>query len=354
MITPAFDPVRLPYVSASAPGIGGRIKREPRFFAVEELALYEPCGTGEHVYLRLCREGWTTRAVIESLAKLFRVSARDIGCAGQKDKHARVTQTISIPLARIDPDEAGRRVAAELGLEVLWARRHANKLRRGHLLGNHFEILIEDAHADALARAEQIARAITAQGLPNFFGPQRFGADARNAERGRELLRAARGDWHSRFMLSAFQSLLFNAWLVERLQRGQFEEIVPGDVGKRLDNGALFDVADAPSENARMARREITYTGPIYGTRMRPASGPAGELELEVLRAFEVGAADLERARLDGSRRAARIFVEDLALAAEGSGLRLRLSLPKGAYATTLLREMMKSDEPWMAPDEEE
>jgi tRNA pseudouridine13 synthase len=221
-----------------------------------------------------------------------------------------------------------------------------NKLRRGHLLGNRFDVIVAGAHPGRVERANATAREIRERGLPNFYGPQRFGARGDNAERGRERLGSPRRGVADRFLASAFQASLFNAWLCERMRRELFAVVLEGDVAKRLDNGALFDVVDAAAESARMARREITYTGPVYGARMRPASGVADELEREVLASSGVDAAAFSRARLNGTRRAARLFVEDLELVEHPDGVRLRFSLPKGAYATTLLREFMKSEVP--------
>jgi tRNA pseudouridine13 synthase len=340
----AYDPARIPYVTDSNLGTGGIIKSEPRHFSVEEIPLYEASGEGEHVYFRLRREGRTTMEVIDALARLFGLRARDVGCAGQKDKRAIATQTLSLAISRVDPDEAARRVSDALGIEVLWARRHSNKLRRGHLLGNRFDVLIEDVRADALACAREIAGEIALRGLPNFYGPQRFGADGRNAERGREILAAPRRDARSRFMLSALQSMLFNEWLAERMRLGRFDQLWRGDVGKRRDNGALFEIEDVDAEQARMSKHEITYTGPMFGAHMRWATDSAGDLERAVLDRSGIGAEDLALARLDGSRRAARLFVDDLAIDAEEESLRLRFSLPKGAYATVLLRELMKTE----------
>ena len=342
--TSAFEPIRLPYVTDPDVGSGGRIKREPHHFVVEEIPLYEACGTGAHVYLRCRREGQTTFDVIDALARLFGVRARDIGSAGLKDKRSRATQTFSLPLDAVSPEDAARRVEEALGIEVLQARRHTNKLRRGHLVGNRFDVLIEGAREEGVAAARAIAREIASSGFPNFYGPQRFGRDAKNAERGRALLASPRNDARSRLMLSALQSHLFNAWLAERLRIGWFDRLWKGDVAKRVDNGALFDVEDEAFESARMSKHEITYTGPILGSRMRSAHGAAGELESEILRRFEIDAVELARARLDGSRRAARIFVDDLEILAEGACVRARFSLPKGAYATVLLRELTKTE----------
>jgi tRNA pseudouridine13 synthase len=346
MIDLVFDPARLPYATGALAGIGGRIKLEPNDFVVEEIALYEPVDSGEHVYVRLRRAGWTTRDVLASVARLFAVDARDLGCAGQKDKRALATQTISIPIAALDPGEVARRIRDELGFEILWARRHTNKLRRGHLLGNRFEVLVASAHPDRVARAAAIARALETRGLPNFYGPQRFGANGDNAVRGRALLDAPRGGWADRFLMSALQASLFNAWLGERMRRDLFAIVLAGDVAKRVDNGALFDVVDAAAENERMSRREITFTGPIHGARMRCASGVPAELEREVLASSDVDAGSFARARLSGSRRAARLYVDDLEIAEQPGGVRLRFSLPKGAYATTLVRELTKAELP--------
>ena len=126
------------------------------------------------------------------------------------------------------------------------------------------------------------------------------------------------------------------------MRRGWFARALRGDLVKKLDTGGLFEVADEGEAQARVDRREITCTGPIYGARMRWAGGTPGDLEHEVLDRSGVAVAVLARARLAGSRRAARIFVEEVSIEVEGDGLRLAFRLPKGAYATNVLREMRK------------
>jgi tRNA pseudouridine13 synthase len=343
----------LPLVTRDLPGIGGRIKDVPGHFVVEEIALYEPCGAGEHVYVRHRRANRTTRDIVGDLARAFRIDPRGIGYAGLKDKHAVATQTFSLQLFHAEPDEVAQVVSSDVGGEVLDVRRHTNKLRRGHLLGNRFAITVVDAQGGALERARAIAAELEARGLPNFFGPQRFGRDGENVEAGRRLLANPRGGWLSALRLSAWQSDLFNTWLVQRLERGRFERVLAGDVAKRLDNGALFDVVDETAENARVLKREITYTGPIFGASMRAASGEPGEIERAAFEASGATIADLARAKLEGTRRAARIFLEDFAVEPVGAGLSLSFRLPKGAYATTALREFMKADAE-MLPDAED
>jgi tRNA pseudouridine13 synthase len=336
----------LPFITADLPGMGGEIKAEPAHFVVEEVPLYDPVGEGEHMYVCLTREGWTTRALQQRLTSLFDLREVDVGCAGLKDKHARVTQTFSLLLRDVDEATVTYRIQEALPVEVVWAKRHRNKLRRGHLLGNRFRIVVLQPEPEAMEQAEAITRALQEHGLPNFYGTQRFGIDGDNAQRGREVLfgRGPRERWLKRFLLSAYQAALFNAWLTERIRRGWFERLLTGDIAKKTDTGGLFEVMDAEVELPRFQRREITYTGPIYGARMRWASGEPGELERMVLERAEVTTEMLRRARLDGSRRPARLYLNDLSIEPHPDGLLFTFTLPKGAYATTVLREFMKTE----------
>jgi tRNA pseudouridine13 synthase len=335
----------LPYFTADLPGVGGEIKVEPAHFVVEEIPLYEPSGEGQHVYVRLTREGWTTRALQNELAQLFDLRDVDVGCAGRKDKHARTTQTFSLNMPNADEAEVARRIEDELPVELAWVQRHRNKIKTGHLLGNRFRIVVLGPGEDALPRAEAVVQALHQRGLPNVYGPQRFGREGDNAARGREILFTGRGPrkrWLRRLLLRAYQSALFNTWLVRRIERGWFERLLTGDVAKKLDTGGLFEVEDAQAEQPRFERDEITYTGPIYGSRMWWATGEPGDLEHEILEQAGVTEELLDRAHLNGSRRRARLLLDDLTVKPHADGLLLTFSLPKGSYATTVLREVMK------------
>ena len=354
MMDPTRESAPLPFITPDLPGLGGEIKSEPGHFVVEELPLYEPGGQGDHLYVRLTREGWTTRRLTRALAELFGLREVDVGCAGQKDKQARATQTVSLLLPGLDEKEAAARIEAALPVEVLSARRHGNKLRTGHLLGNRFTVLVVRPSDDALGRAEAVHAALAERGLPNYYGLQRFGVDGDNAGRGREALvkGGPRQRWLRRFLLSAFQSRLFNAWLAERIQRDWFGRLLDGDLAKKTDTGGLFLVEDAGVEAPRFEAGAITYTGPIYGTKMRWPDGLPGELERAILEAEGVTRDMLARARLEGSRRAARIQPDGLRVSPDPQGLLFEFSLPKGAYATTVLREFMKV-EPALPEDDD-
>lgn len=341
-------PQQLPYLTHDLPGFGGQIKAEPRHFVVEEVPLYEASGEGQHVYVRLTREGWTTRALAEELRKLFDLRDVDVGFAGRKDKHARTTQTFSLNLPNVDESSVAQRIRESLAVEIEWVRRHRNKIRAGHLLGNRFRIVVLDPDEAALDKAEPIAEALKERGLPNFYGPQRFGKYDDNAERGREILLTGKGPrkrWLRRLLLRAYQSALFNTWLVARIDRGWFDRVLVGDVAKKVDTGGLFEVEDIDAAGPRFHSGEITYTGPIYGSRMWWAGGEPGLLEREVLERAEVTEKMLDREHLDGSRRRARLLLDDLEVNEHPDGLLFSFTLPKGSYATTVLREFMKGED---------
>lgn len=333
------------YSTAELPGIGGVLKKEPEDFWVEEIPAYLPSGSGEHVYLLTRRRQRNTRDLQAELARLFGVRPASVGLAGMKDKQALATQWFSLHLHAPDPRVCAERVEAELGIEVLQASRHANKLRLGHLCGNRFTIRLREVQPLALARAQAIRDSLLARGLPNAFGEQRFGRDGDNAARGRELLDAPGRGWLAELRLSAWQSQLFHEWLEQRLAIRALPELMLGDIAQRRD-GPQFVVADREAEELRRCAGELVPTGPLFGHSMRPAAGPAGELEAALLERHGIGLEDLRRARLPGARRAAWLRLEECAVEPDPEGLLLRFALPPGSYATVVLREFRKPTPP--------
>jgi tRNA pseudouridine13 synthase len=320
---------------------------------VEEIPLYEPAGEGQHLYVNLTKVGLTTKEVQIQLARLFSLDRGEIGFAGMKDKAARTTQTFSLNLGLMQPgfeEEAIARIRQNMPVEVHWAQKHRNKLRLGHLLGNRFRITTSELTLPlsvAQQRAEVIAQRIQSHGLPNFFGPQRFGAGGANARQGLEILQGERTKydrWLKRFLLSSVQSYLCNRYLVQRVEMGAFNHLLPGDVAKKHVTGGMFDVEDADVEQPRYQAQEISFTAPIYGSKMWFAKGLSGELENQVLAQSPVTLQDLTKAHLEGTRRMGRLLIPDLAFSQSPDGLVATFSLPKGAYATTVMHEIMKTD----------
>ncbi|MFY3746211.1 tRNA pseudouridine(13) synthase TruD [Anaeromyxobacter sp. Red801] len=337
----------LPFVTADLPGSGGALRRAPEDFRVDEVPAYLPSGAGPHLYLHVEKRGRTTRDAVRELARALGVPERDAGCAGLKDKDAVTTQWLSFPVAR-DPDPAA---LAAPGLRVLEVSRHQNKLRTGHVRANRFTLAVRGGD---LARARDCAGALAARGLPNFFGPQRFGAAGRNAAVGRALVtgerspeagRAARDRFLRRLSLSAYQSLLFNRWLAARMADGLFAAALAGDVMKKLDTGGLFTCEDPAADGPRVERFEISPAGPMFGHALRLAGGEAGAREARLLEAEGIALADFARGggEAEGTRRAARLRVE-VALEPLEDGYRAAFELPRGAYATVVMRELTKAE----------
>jgi tRNA pseudouridine13 synthase len=304
----------LPYATAGLPGSGGEIRATPVDFRVDERPAYLPAGSGPHLYLHVEKRGRTTREVLRELARRLGVPERDAGYAGLKDKAAVTTQWLSFPVAR-DPDPASLEGP---GFKVLQASRHQNKLRTGHVRANLFAVAVRGGD---LTRARACAAALAQAGLPNYFGPQRFGQGGETAALGRALLspepgpearRAGRDRFLRRLALSAFQSELFNQWLAERLTDGLFAAALAGDVLKKLDTGGLFTCQDPAVDGPRVARFEVSPAGPMFGHELAPAGGLPGEREARVLAAAGLVAADFSRGgdEAKGTRRAARLPVE--------------------------------------------
>jgi tRNA pseudouridine13 synthase len=344
---PVFSWDELPRLSNDLPGTGGTLRAEPDDFRVTEVPAYLPEGQGSHLYLRVRKRGLATRDLVVALRDAGVPDAR-IGVAGLKDKHAVTEQWLSLPWADRDAVEA---LEALPGAEILERSRHRNKLGVGHLRGNRFEVTLRDVGPDAATRAEAILARLAEVGVPNYFGPQRFGRFGRNAVDGLRVLAGERvpGDRRlQRFFVSAVQSWIFNRLLAGRIEDGLYRGVLPGDWAKRHDSGGVFRVDDAAAETVRAQRLEISALLPLHGRKVRLSEGEPGRRERAVLDELGLRWTDLTGRR--GDRRSARVVAEEVHVDADGGDLRVAFALPKGAYATSLLREL--TGMPVDAPDE--
>jgi tRNA pseudouridine13 synthase len=343
-----FDPLQPPpYFTADLPGIRGIIKQQPEDFEVEEIPAYEPCGQGEFAYVWLEKRDMGAEYFTRQVARRLGIGAGEVGSSGLKDRRAVTRQWISLP-GRV---EAGISRLDGEGIRVLKVSRHGNKLRPGHLRGNRFKVLIRNVDPQAVERAGPIVHRLSSQGLPNYYGLQRFGREGETVLLGLDLLRdpekarKLRSPFLRKLALSAAQSAIFNHYLARRLADGLFHKVLAGDVMAKWPAGGMFVAEDLSSEQARFDRREIVHTGPIFGRKTFPAGQEAAVREQVSL--TDAGLSVKSFAGfgklLQGTRRHNLVYVDDLQLENSAEGVQLHVSLPAGTYATILLREIMKA-----------
>ncbi len=184
------SPIR--YLLPDAPAIPGIIKAKPEDFLVEELPLYEPSGDGEHLMLFVEKTNLSTTDAIKIISRAAQVAKGAVGYAGMKDKNAITRQHFTIHLPGKAAAQDDNKVVSLINrpeLKPLWAMRHDNKLRQGHLAGNRFIIRVRNAKPTDVIHAKRALEALLEKGVPNYFGPQRFGKRGGNAHLGLLLLK---------------------------------------------------------------------------------------------------------------------------------------------------------------------
>lgn len=411
-------PESLPYITSDFPGVGGAIRQNLEDFFVQEIPLYEPSGEGDHIFFEAQKVDLTTREAVRRMAEALGVSPRDVGYAGLKDRKAVTRQLFTVPAGNGVDEERIMRLEVE-GLMPQWAARHGNKLRVGHLAGNRFAVRIRgNVNPTDVVRLRPVLDRLAKDGLPNYYGEQRFGRDEQrpNDELGLLLLRgefdgflrrylggdddredvaearrlydsgdheAALTVWPGniqperrvlerlvktgdvekavkaidgklrRLYENAAQSAVFNRVVGDRVKEGLLSTLVIGDVAQKhtdeLRLGGLFTVDDPIVEQPRCEAWAISPTGPMPGCKMRPKPKDTGlEREQAAMESLGVSAADF--AKMPGARRPLRVRPIDTQLSGgvdeKGGQITVAFTLPAGSFATTLLRELMKTDAP--------
>jgi tRNA pseudouridine13 synthase len=343
-----------------------KIKSRTEDFIVEEMPLYEPSGSGTHTYLWIEKRQANSLDAARKLAGFLGKRAADVGVAGLKDAQAVTRQWISF--------EHVVKSAAEIlqfndpALRVLSVSRHGNKLKMGHLRGNRFILRMRldtpGAEASGLLarRAGMVLDRLWTCGVPNYFGPQRFGRAGDNVLLGRLLVQGHESEFQKCFLerhgnrrpadrklrnllVNAFQADLFNRVLAVRMPN--IGRLQAGDIAWLHRNGAAFAIGsaeEAAREQVRADNFEISPSGPLFGPRMLQASHGVGELESRILNEAGVSMDDFGRKEAEkqvGARRPLRfILLEKPVVESDADGVLLRLALPSGAYASVVLREI--------------
>ncbi|MGD8311848.1 MAG: tRNA pseudouridine(13) synthase TruD [Gammaproteobacteria bacterium] len=327
------------------PPATGRLRLTPGDFAVREIPLLQPAGAGEHVWLLIRKCGENTQQVAQQLAKLADVPLRDVSFAGLKDRQAVTEQWFSVRLPGRDaPDWAA--VNSDT-LKVIEHARHSRKLRRGALRGNRFRICIR-AVAGERAAIERRLQRIAGNGVPNYFGEQRFGRQGGNLRTADRLFanprvrlsRNQRG-----LALSAVRAFLFNQVLSQRVSDGTWNLAIAGDAMQLAGSHSFFVAGTVDSGlSDRVASHDIHPTGPLHGKGDPPVQAACRALEDRVLCDYPTRLQGLESAGLRKERRALRLIPSGLEWSWESdTGLMLEFALPAGGYATCVLRELVSA-----------
>lgn len=333
------------------PPLCGRIRCAPEDFIVIEELGWQPDGSGEHVFLYVRKSGQNTDWVARRLAEVCEVRADAVSYAGLKDRHAVTEQWFSVQMpGREAPMPCGFTGSRGIdGVEVLAVTRNSRKLRRGALAGNRFRIVVRELDGPPAAVLDRLP-AIAARGVPNWFGEQRFGRDGGNLERARRLLAGTlrERDRHKRGLyLSAARSHLFNRYLAARISDGSWDQALPGEV-LMLDGSHSVFACPQPDATIleRLARHDLHPSGPLWGAGESLATAAALAGETALAAAETQLCAGLAAEGLKQERRALRLVPAQLHGEAIGeAAVQFEFTLPAGAYATTVLHELVGNPE---------
>jgi tRNA pseudouridine13 synthase len=331
-----------------------RIRSTPEDFRVEEVLGFGADGEGPHVMLKVEKRGANTHLVADQLARHAGIAPREVGYAGLKDRHAVTVQSFTLNLDRKpEPDWSA---LAATGITVLDSKRHRRKLKTGALQGNRFRLVLRES-SGPLATLHPKLEAIKARGVPNYFGVQRFGRGAANIGKAEAAL-SGKLRIHDRrlfsLLLSAARSLVFNDLLSERVRSGTWDALMPGEVLMLDGSHSVFkaDPADGALP-ARLVSGDVHPTGPLWGKGEPMVSGEVQALEAEVAARRPAITEGLERIGMERARRSLRLAVRDFSWQEEGGSLIVEFFLPAGAYATTVLRELIEVDESSLESEEQ-
>lgn len=312
------------------------------FVVVEDLG-FAPDGEGEHLLVRILKKGCNTRFVADALAKFFKISAREVSFAGQKDKHAVTEQWLCVRLpGKAMPDLSP--FALE-GCQVLEYARHKRKLRTGALKGNRFTLVLREiTQRDEL---EQRLNAVKTDGAPNYFGPQRFGRGGSNLIQARVWAQNAaplRDRNKRNFALSAARSALFNQLVSERLKKTEFNQVVDGDALQLAGRGSWFVATpdELPALQQRVDLHELLITAALPGSGEWGTARQALENERRVISAEADLQALLAREKVEAARRAIVMYPQEMNWRwRDDATVDVSFWLPAGSFATSVVRELI-------------
>jgi tRNA pseudouridine13 synthase len=339
--------------ASGKPTASARIRSCPEDFQVDEILGFEADGEGEHLLLRVQKRNQNTADVARLLARHAELKQRDVGYCGLKDRNAVTTQWFSVWLpGKPDPDWSS---IENDDLRILESKRHRRKLQRGTLQGNRFVIVLRDVEFDESSNRETLGQQlalIQKQGVPNYFGEQRFGRGGKNLTDAAAMFggRRVKARHLRSLYLSSARSFLFNEVLAARIAAGNWQQALLGEALMLAGSRSYFVAEELNEEiEQRLASGDVLPSGPLWGRGELPSRSEAHALEQEVLAGQTAGSESyregLEQAGLKQERRALRLPVDGFQWhwLPEGQSLQLSFRLPAGCYATSVLRELVNT-----------
>lgn len=329
------------------PDVHGTIKASEDDFVVVEQLGFEPSQQGEHLYLFIEKRGLNTEQVLLALTKALNVTKRQVSYSGLKDRQARTQQWFSVHLPGLYPE--GCDTLAGDGWRVLRAERHHKKLHVGTHKANFFTITVRDLNnSDSIAT--RIA-AILQRGVPNYFGEQRFGHLRQNLYQGWRFLQGekkVKDPFLRGVYYSSLRSYVFNSLLAARVEADCWDSPLPGDVMMLQGTHSFFVEPELnPSLLGRIADWDISPSGPLIGKgSLREQTNAAKFVEDQLRDPVLTALVDkLQSARIELMYRPYRLAVSDIQYCLlDKNTAEFRFSLPRGAFATSVLREIFQED----------
>jgi tRNA pseudouridine13 synthase len=322
------------------PASSGLLRSEKSDFKVFEKLPFLPCGEGEHLFIHIRKTGANTAFVAKQLAQYFSVKESLVSYAGLKDRFAVTEQWFGVHL----PGKQSYDLSdlAIDGVEVLSSKRHNKKLRIGGLEGNRFEITLRNvSELDELVRRWHV---ISNHGVPNYFGEQRFGINGGNIDKALSLFAGGKvNDKKKRGMyLSAARSLIFNQMISQRIEQENFDNLIDGDVLMLAGTQSVF-LAETIDQSLtdRHLSHDVDITAPMWGAGELMTTAQALAFEQSVAEQQPEFCLGLPRFGLKQERRRTRLVMKEPKIDIDNDVVTLSFFLPPGAYATTIMRELI-------------